>query len=211
MENHRLVAAVGQLRLCRRGGIVISLVVLLTALARDVARGEDAGAAPEVAAAQHVAMAADAQIRMLVTIARFTSWPPEARINGEPLILGLVGQHGFGHQLRDLEHVTIAGRPIEIRFFANAGEMDRCHVLYVSGSEAGALAEILARVQGRPVLTLSDVAGFARAGGMFEFVREGHQLRFISNPPAIAAAGLRMNRGVFRHGSTVAEGGGAAP
>lgn len=154
---------------------------------------------------------AEAQLRLLVTIARFTAWPPEARINGEPLILGLVGPHGFGRQLRDLEHVTIAGRPLELRFFAHAGDIDRCHVLFVAEAEASDLAAILERVDGRPVLTLSGLAGFARSGGMFEFVQEGRQVRFISNPPAIAKAGLQINRGVFRHGSTVTGGGEAKP
>ena len=52
---------------------------------------------------------------------------------------------------------------------------------------------ILDSVRGRPVLTVSDGAGFAQAGGMIELFVEGGRMRFAVNLDAVEQAHVRLS------------------
>lgn len=45
-----------------------------------------------------------------------------------------------------------------------------CHILYIDASEIGRLSQILGSVHRRSVLTVSDIEGFARDGGVIRFL-----------------------------------------
>ncbi len=55
------------------------------------------------------------------------------------------------------------------------------------------LEKILQDIKNRPILTISDIKGFAEAGGMIELLEHDGSIHFIVNIAAIRSSGLAMN------------------
>ena len=118
-----------------------------------------------------------------------------------PLVLGIVGDDPFGAAIDPIAGRGVDGRAIAIRRFAAAAapdELAACHLLFLAPAAAPREQEILARLAGRPVLTVSDAAGFADRGGMIGFVIRGQRLRFEVNRGAAAAAGIELRSKLLR-------------
>ncbi|MEO8035690.1 MAG: YfiR family protein, partial [Acidobacteriota bacterium] len=63
-----------------------------------------------------------------------------------------------------------------------------CQIVFISISEERHLAQILRSLEGRSVVTVSDIDRFALRGGMIEFRMVGNRVRFdINRGPAVAA------------------------
>jgi hypothetical protein len=82
--------------------------------------------------------------------------------------IAILGDRAFNHYLAE----RTSGQ------FINAGDNARgisipegCYVLFIGSKAAADLSSILAQVKGKPVLTVSDIKGFASKGGMIEIVR----------------------------------------
>ena len=68
-----------------------------------------------------------------------------------------------------------------------------CHVVFIDSSEAGNVGAILAALKGQPVLTVSDIDGFADAGGMIDFVVADNKIKIVVNTKAASSAKLRID------------------
>lgn len=79
-------------------------------------------------------------------------------------------------------------------------------MLYVNASEAVHMASILAYVKTLPIVTISDLAGFARMGGIFNFVRSKDNIGFEVNPNAARRAGVTIRSKLLRLAETVIQG-----
>ena len=64
---------------------------------------------------------------------------------------------------------------------------------FVSSSEADHIADVLRRVADKPVLTVSDIDGFAARGGILNFVLRDKKIRFVINVQAADRAGLKLS------------------
>jgi hypothetical protein len=70
---------------------------------------------------------------------------------------------------------------------------NHCHVVFIGESESAKLKDILAALRGKPVLTVSDLEGFAERGGMIEFVMVGDNIKFIIDPKPAVNSALRLD------------------
>lgn len=126
---------------------------------------------------------------------KFIEWPGEAAINRVPsIVLGVLGDDVLA---ADLESVvagrTVAGRPLEVRRFSAVDKVRPCHILFVAASKAALISDVLDRLAGAPVLTVGDVPGFARAGGIVNFYDQDRRIRFEVNREAAELAGLNLS------------------
>jgi adenylate cyclase len=65
--------------------------------------------------------------------------------------------------------------------------------LYVAGLSVTQLAGLVAELRESPVLTISNIDGFASAGGMTQFFFEHGQLRFRIHLESAKRAGLQIS------------------
>ena len=72
-----------------------------------------------------------------------------------------------------------------------------CHILFISASERGRVAEILRVARGRPLLTVSDIPRFVEAGGVIGFTT-GARLQLHVNATAAQAAQLTISSKLLR-------------
>ncbi len=128
---------------------------------------------------------------------RFVTWPPAAI--GRQFEICVIGRDPLGTVIdRTVRGERLGGRPVVTRTLAGSAAAGRCQVLVVGPSEAREAADHLARVAGRPILTVGDVPRFVARGGMIEFVIEGSRVRFLVDPARADAAGLTLSSDLLR-------------
>ena len=116
----------------------------------------------------------DLKAVLLFNLARFVEWPPEAFATNEtPIVIAVLGRDPFGKVLDNVvRSESIDGRQVVVQRYSDLAKLDRCHILFISQSESAKMPNIISRLKGKPILTVSDMEGFAlRDGGMVRFFR----------------------------------------
>ena len=150
--------------------------------------------------AQPVAREYQVKAVFLFNFAQFVEWPARAFPDAAaPLVIGVLGQDPFGSALDEtVRGEKIGDRPLVVRHFPRVAEVDQCHILFISRSEAGTLDEILATLKSRSILTVADTEGFALRGVMIRFLTENNHIRLRINLDAAKAAGLTLSSKLLR-------------
>ncbi len=149
---------------------------------------------------------------LIYKISKFVRWPPAGEKGAStPFRLCVVGRDYFGPAIDGLEGQAVQGQTIEVSR-PSAGELASasCQVVFISRSELGNFAALLKSTEGQPVLTISDIAGFAARGGTVEFATRGKKLGFRINPEAGRRAGLELSAQLLQL-ATIVKAGGATP
>ncbi len=143
----------------------------------------------------------------LYNFAKFTTWPAESfRDPQAPLRVCIIGDDPFGAAMESIEGKSIKKRRLAVIRIAQISDAERCHILFISTSEEERLRAILDDLHERPILTISDMPNFARAGGTISLKTVGDQIRFDINVDAANAADLRLSSKLLRLGNIVSTG-----
>lgn len=113
----------------------------------------------------------------------------------------VLGESDLEEALKQLERRAKPERPVLTRTLIQGDELIGCTVLFVSRSERTRLEATLAEATYHPgLLTVSDLPGFAKAGGMVEFgMRSGDSNLSISiNRAAARAQGIEFKAQLLR-------------
>lgn len=165
-------------------------------------------------AAPALAQAADAalpppeyQVKavFLFNFAQFVEWPAAAFPDAKaPLVIGVVGSDPFGAYLDNLVRgEKIGEHPMVVRRLGDGDNLAAAQVLFVGASDPVQAGRILARVKGRPVLTVGDAENFSRLGGLVRFVTENGKLRLRINASGAKDAGLTVSSKLLRWATIV--------
>jgi hypothetical protein len=137
---------------------------------------------------------------MLFNFAQFTQWPATAfESPTAPFVIGILGDDPFQGALEEaVAGETMDGRPIQVRRFGRIEDARGSHILFIDDSVRSNLERFLAAVRSRPILTVSDIPGFARRGGTIAFYLDGAKLRFEINPAEAQRSGLQLRSGLLK-------------
>jgi YfiR/HmsC-like len=132
---------------------------------------------------------------ILYNLTRFVEWPASAYADAQaPTVLCILGRDPFGTFLDSLtSKETVNGRPVQVRRLPNTAELHACHVLYISSSERRSVPQIFESLKGSNVLTVGEMAMFAKRGGMVQFELEEKQVHFDINLDASLHADLKIS------------------
>lgn len=125
-------------------------------------------------------------------LSQFVYWPADER-PPMPLVLCVVGKNPFGNSIAQLNEGI---GNVEIRL--GPSETNGCHLLFISRSETANLDSWLSRTEGRRIVTVSDIAGFARAGGMIELPLDGERVSIVINRRTAQKKGFGFNAQLLR-------------
>lgn len=148
-------------------------------------------------AAENDGLLSRLKVAYLYNFTRFVTWPPLPQ--GQPFIIGVIGDPEMAERLRTLEDRQAEGRPIEIRSYASVEDITPSQVLFVGRAVERELETIVRRAAGEPTLLVGDTAGFAGRGAAIEFFlkpdvfRERRRLRFRVAPKALQNRGLTVS------------------
>jgi hypothetical protein len=152
-------------------------------------------AAPHPASPQEASLEYAVKATYLYKFAPFVGWPSAAaEFPGGSFPICVVGATEIGALLdRAVHGQDIAGHKIVVHSYTNAASNPGCAVLYVTGEDLRAVADILAAVRGQPVLTVTDGATNPPNRGIINFVISDGHVRFEIDSSAAAANGLTIS------------------
>jgi len=161
-----------------------SALALLCALTLVLASGPRARAQPTEYQLKAV---------FLLNFARYIEWPAEALPSEGRIEVCVLGRDPFGDALEVIDGKRAQERLVTVRLLALPEQAHGCHLLFVSGSEERKMRVALREVEGLPVLTVSDIEGFAEAGGGIGFATVDDRIRFDVNSNTLQRAKLRAS------------------
>ena len=143
----------------------------------------------------------------LFNFARFVEWPADAFPSADaPLQVCVLGQDPFG---ADFEQVildkTVNGHRLEVIHPAGVPQARACQILFVAASERRRVREILQGLASACVLTVGDSPGFAKMGGIINFVLEESRVRFEINVQAAERVHLKLNARLMTVANVIVE------
>ncbi|MBK1717791.1 YfiR family protein [Thiocystis violacea] len=154
--------------------------------------------APALALAQ--VEEAELSAAYLYNFSKFVHWPATALSDSSnALVLCVYGRPGSaGEAIGALDGKPAQGHRIRVERLARGDTFKGCQIVYVSDSERPFLSPLLRTLANQPALTVSDIPGFASAGGMIGLVMVDNRLRFEINRQSAEAAGLTISSQVLK-------------
>ena len=135
---------------------------------------------------------------ILYNFAKFVRWPDAAFQSADaPLRLCVLGGDPFGEALATIEGKRVDTHPLQIVPISEAKSASNCHLLFV-GTSRHDYVEVLRSVADRPILTVGEAPGFARAGGVINLEVVDKRNQFDVNVGASRRAGLKLSAKLLR-------------
>lgn len=135
----------------------------------------------------------------LFNFSKFMTWPdwvfnsPQA-----PIRICVLGKNPFDNFDKLVRGKKIRRRPVVVQYLRDYRTANICHTLFVSKSEEGNQATILAYVQQYPIVTVSDIKRFVTRGGMIQFYIRDNKVRFMIDPQTVQRAGISASANLLR-------------
>lgn len=125
----------------------------------------------------------------------FTEWPEDVfESKTDPIEICILGQNPFENHLEVIADTKKAKeRTINKKQIRSVEEAEGCEVLFVSQSESDKVDEILEIIKNKPILTISDMDNFSKAGGMVQLILIESKVNFVVNLSALNETGLKMS------------------
>jgi hypothetical protein len=144
----------------------------------------------------------------IFNFSHFVEWPAASFTTpSDPFVIGILGSDPFGARLDEaVRNERVGAHPIVVRRLRDAGDTAGCQLLFIDRSQAGQLAQVLAALGSRPVLTVSEIDGAAQRGVMVEFTTQNNRIGLRINDRAAHAGGLVISSKLLRLAEIVGKG-----
>ncbi|HEY4782760.1 MAG TPA: YfiR family protein, partial [Chthoniobacterales bacterium] len=131
----------------------------------------------------------------IYNFANLVQWPTNAFAQlDSPIVIGILGEDPFGPVLdRVLAGKRVNGRVFLVKRLKSVVDLKECHILFVSSSAIAHLADAIHLVKGMPILTIGEIPGFAKRGGIINLVLEDNKVHFEVNVDAAKEADLTIS------------------
>ncbi len=118
----------------------------------------------------------------------------------QPLVICLLGNNPFGSAPEKLALAPIDGRTVKFQKLSGTAEARNCELVFIARSETGNLESVLRQLSGLTIVTVSDIDGFAKSGGMVEFSLggEGATVSILINRKAAQRQHMEFNAQLLR-------------
>ena len=136
----------------------------------------------------------------LFNFAQFVAWPTNAFPDAQtPLTIGVLGDDPFDAFLDEtVQGEKVNGHPLIIQRYHNIEDVKNCQILFISRSEGDRMEQVLAGLKGKNILTVGDMEGFIKSGGIVRFVTEENKIHFRINLEAAKSASLTISSKLLR-------------
>lgn len=149
--------------------------------------------------AQSLPLEYEVKAAFLYQFSKFVEWPVNA-FNASPntIYIGVVDGGPMASALQAIEGKEAKGRQVVVKRFKGLKDLEFCHILFIGSGMEGRLAEILDQLKGASTLTVSDIDGFARRGGMINLITVEDKVQFEINVDAAERAKLQISSHLLR-------------
>lgn len=131
----------------------------------------------------------------IYNFAKLVEWPATTFAQPDsPIVIGIVGNDPFGPVIdKVLEGKKVNGHPFLIKRLKTTADVKECHILFVGSSLGPHVSDTIRLTRGTPVLTISEIPGFADRGGIINLTLEQNKVRFEVNVEAAKEADLNIS------------------
>jgi len=151
-----------------------------------------------------VAQAADEQpleyrvkANYLLTLPLFVELPPHPS-GCSSFTICTIGDTPLADLLDASKGKRIKGRPLAVARVHEPDRMGCCQVLFIASSEQYRLQKLLAVANRRGILTVSDMRGFVKQGGMINLVLVNNKISFDLNQAVARSAFISFGTQLLR-------------
>lgn len=134
----------------------------------------------------------------LYHLTKFVDWPA---LPPNEVRICVLGSEAVGSVMGDLANRVVRDRLLKIEVDVIA-DPTQCQVLFIGRGEKR-LSELIKRLHGANVLTVSDLEDFARRGGMVGFYLDAGKLKLEINPDNARVGNLRISAKLLELARTV--------
>lgn len=136
----------------------------------------------------------------LFNFTQFVEWPPGTfSSNEEPLVIGILGSDPFGPYLEEtISGEKINGHSIIITRYDDIEDVDTCHILFINSEKTDINEEMIRKLRGQNILTVSDSVDFLQQGGMIRFFNNEGKVKLEVNLESVKSANLVISSKLLR-------------
>ncbi len=139
----------------------------------------------------------------------FANWNDGLGAEGSPISICVLGRDDLGDALQEsVEGRRAHHRPLVVERPGDAREARDCHIVFIGWTDPSRVDRTLKALEGRPILTVGEIDGFAERGGMIAIVTRQNRLRLEINLRVVKNAGLRLSSQLLKLAKLVDVGGG---
>lgn len=144
------------------------------------------------------------RVAYLYNLIKFVDWPSPQT----DLLIGYVGSPATGETLfKSLDGHKNDARTLHVVLSPSDQMLDKCGIIYFGDASAEEIRKTLAKVDGRPVLTLGETDSFPRQGGMIGLVKNEDHIEIVVNLPLTQRSGVKISSRVLNLATIVRPGG----
>jgi len=175
----------------------LAFIIAVGATARESAFADPASSAP---------LEYQVKAAFLCNFIKFVDWPDEVLSDTDnTIIIGVFGESPLDAALESIEGKQLSGYKLDIKHFKKIPDLEFCHILFISRSAKGSMAEALKMLKGSSTLTVGEVAEFTRLGGMINFIIVEDKVRFEINVKRAEKTNLKISSKLLRLARIVRE------
>lgn len=147
--------------------------------------------------AQAVTNESAIKVKYLANFMMYVDWPKEYVTQN--FIVCVLGTNPFGKEMDVLNGQVVKGRSIRVITDVPLAQARYCNMVFVSRSESGRLSGALLNLRQSPILTVSDIDGFADKGGVIEmFSTSDGSIAFRVSQKSAQDVGLQVSSNLMR-------------
>jgi hypothetical protein len=153
------------------------------------------------------AAAYESEAALIFKIGKFVRWPAGTFTHSPGILrLCILGTDEGGESIDSLAGQKLQEKVIAIaRITTSEQPATECHMIFIRKSERDRVAAVLQSIARNPVLTISDIEGFASEGGMVGFSSADGRVHFQINVAASKRVGLTIGAQLLQIASLSAD------
>ncbi|MFP4087611.1 MAG: YfiR family protein [Desulfobacteraceae bacterium] len=147
---------------------------------------------------------AEVRALYLYNLLLFVEWPDRLPLKDDPFCILVVGDDSMYEKIQRLDEKRVQGRKLMIRRWGEDRKIPPgCSVCYIGASKIDMAPQLLKKLKGEGILTVSEMEGFTEMGGMVQFKNisgetKPNSKRFKINLTAVKREGLKIRARVLR-------------
>lgn len=167
-----------------RGGWAALLLVLACIAwpSTDSARGQSRVFSPE-----------NVKAAFLYHFGAYVTWPRDTQ-SASTLTIAILQAPEITNELQRITAGRmVQNREVQVRAISDIDELDNAQILFIGERANRSLPRMLARLEGRPVLVVTDAPDGLRQGAMINFIEANRRVRFEVSLPAARRSELELS------------------
>jgi hypothetical protein len=136
----------------------------------------------------------EVKLGFIYNFINFTTWPQEVlKNNPDTLTMCFASDHPSSSVLFKLNGKSIKDRKIRVLAFDAETCLEQSQILFFATQDKAFIKQVLDLTKGLSILTIGEIDGFTKIGGVINFFKDRNRLRFRINTDAAERNELKMS------------------